>query len=61
MLRNVDLRLIASGLASPQIGQALSMEPAMVDVYCRNLVRKLHLNSMAELAEYGLSHGPIAA
>jgi DNA-binding NarL/FixJ family response regulator len=46
------LRLIARGLASPQIAQSLSMDPTMVDVYRRNIMRKLNLDNDAALSEY---------
>jgi DNA-binding NarL/FixJ family response regulator len=49
------LRLIAKGLASPQIAGSLSMDPTMVDVYRRNIMRKLNLNSDAALGEYARS------
>jgi DNA-binding NarL/FixJ family response regulator len=55
------LLLIAKGLASPQIALSLSIDPAMVDVYRRNIMRKLHLNSDAALAEYARRIGPGAA
>ena len=48
------LRLIASGAGSAQIAQSLSMDNAMVDVYCRNIMRKLKLNNDAELKDYAL-------
>jgi DNA-binding NarL/FixJ family response regulator len=46
------LLLIAKGLASPQIAHSLSMDPTMVDVYRRNILRKLHLNNDGALGEY---------
>jgi len=46
------LLLIAKGFASPQIADSLSMNPAMVDVYRRNIARKLHLPNDAALDEY---------
>jgi len=52
------LLLIAKGLASPQIARSLSMDPTMVDVYRRNIRRKLHLNNDAALAEYARHMGP---
>jgi DNA-binding NarL/FixJ family response regulator len=55
------LLLIAKGLASPQIARSLSMDPTMVDVYRRNIMRKLHLNNDAALAEYARHMGPGAA
>jgi DNA-binding NarL/FixJ family response regulator len=55
------LLLIAKGLATPQIARALSMDPTMVDVYRRNIMRKLRLNSDAALAEYARRVDPGAA
>jgi DNA-binding NarL/FixJ family response regulator len=52
------LLLIAKGLASPQIARALSMDPTMVEVYRRNIMRKLHLTNDAALAEYARRIGP---
>jgi two-component system NarL family response regulator len=46
------LLLVAKGFASPQIGGALAMDPAMVDVYRRNIMRKLNLKSDAALGAY---------
>lgn len=46
------LLLIAKGLAPPQIARSLSMDPTMVDVYRRNIMRRLRLNGDAALAEY---------
>jgi DNA-binding NarL/FixJ family response regulator len=45
--REVEVRrLIAEGLDSAQIARALSIDPAMVDVYRRNIARKLHLKNL---------------
>jgi DNA-binding NarL/FixJ family response regulator len=46
------LRLIAQGLALPQIARSLTMDPAMLDIYRRNIMRKLHLRDDAALVEY---------
>ena len=46
------LLLIVKGLTLPQIAGSLSMDPTMVEVYRRNLMRKLHLKDEAALAEY---------
>jgi DNA-binding NarL/FixJ family response regulator len=48
------LRLIAKELTSSQIASALSMDPDMVEVYRRNLLRKLNLND-ASLGDYARS------
>ncbi len=55
------LLLIGNGLASPQIARSLSIDPNLVDVYRRNIMRKLHLNNDAALAEYARRVGPGAA
>lgn len=55
------LLAIAKGLASPQIASSLSMDPAMVDVYRRNIMRKLHLNNDAALVEFARRMGSGAA
>jgi two-component system NarL family response regulator len=55
------LLAIAKGLASPQIASSLSMDPTMVDVYRRNIMRKLHLNNDAALVEYARRMEPGAA
>jgi DNA-binding NarL/FixJ family response regulator len=46
------LRLIATGQSPAQIARSLSMDPTMVDVYRRNIMRKLNLDTDAALAEY---------
>ncbi|MBE0623768.1 MAG: response regulator transcription factor [Burkholderiales bacterium] len=46
------LRLIAMGLASPQIAGALGMDDKLFEVYRRNIMRKLRLNDSAALVEY---------
>ena len=46
------LRLLAQGLGPAQIARSLPMDPVMVEVYCRNVTRKLKLNDKAVLAEY---------
>ena len=46
------LHLITKGWASPQIAASLSMDSAMVDVYRRNIARKLHLSNDTALDEY---------
>jgi two-component system NarL family response regulator len=43
------LQLIAKGAAPAQIAGSLSMDPSMVDVYRRNIMRKLHLDNDAAL------------
>ena len=46
------LRLIADGLTPPQIARTLSIDPTMVDVYRRNIVRKLKLIDDRALGDY---------
>jgi DNA-binding NarL/FixJ family response regulator len=46
------LKLIAREWTAAQIADALSLDPSMVDVYRRNIMRKLQLSSEAELTEY---------
>lgn len=46
------LRLIADGLTPPQIARTLSIDPTMVDVYRRNIVRKLKLIDDGALGDY---------
>jgi two-component system NarL family response regulator len=52
------LKLIAQGTAPAQIAVSLSMEPAWVYVYRRNIMRKLHLSDDAALADYARRIGP---
>lgn len=46
------LRLIAQGLATPEIERSLCMDPTMINIYCRNIMRKLGLRDDAALIEY---------
>lgn len=55
------LRLIGEGFTAPQIAQSLTMDPPMVDVYRRNIMRKLGLNSDAELTQCALRMHPNAS
>lgn len=55
------LQLIAKGVASAQIASSLSMDPGMVDVYRRNIMRKLRLSNDAALTEYARRMGSGAA
>lgn len=57
MEREVLLR-VAQGLTLPQIADSLSMDPTMVEVYRRNIMRKLHLKDEAALADYARRIGP---
>lgn len=51
------LRLLVKGFTSLQVGQSLSLAPAMIDVYCRNIMRKLRVSSIAELSAHALRDG----
>jgi DNA-binding NarL/FixJ family response regulator len=46
------LRLIAKGRTLLQIASALGMDGSMVEIYQRNIMRKLHVNDAAALTEY---------
>jgi two-component system NarL family response regulator len=46
------LRMIGGGSVLPKIAESLSMEPTMVEVYRRNIMRKLHLQDDAALVAY---------
>jgi two-component system NarL family response regulator len=46
------LLLIAGGSGASQISRALAMDPALVDVYRRNIMRKLRLVDEAALTDY---------
>jgi len=46
------LQLIAQGLLTPQIARTLSLDLTMVDVYRRNIMRKLNLTDDGALSEY---------
>ena len=52
---------MVKGLSLPQIADSLTMDPTMVEVYRRNLMRKLHLKDEAALAAYARRIGPGAA
>lgn len=46
------LLLIAAGMAAPRIALSLSMDVSLVEVYRRNIMRKLHLDNDTALAAY---------
>jgi DNA-binding NarL/FixJ family response regulator len=46
------LRRIGRGLSSAEIANALSLEPAMVDVYRRTIMRKLNLSDERAVRDY---------
>jgi DNA-binding NarL/FixJ family response regulator len=54
-VREVEvLRLIAGGRTPEQIAASLAIDPTMVDVYRRNIMRKLNLTTDAALNEYAI-------
>ena len=55
------LRLTGQGLASPQIARSMSMDPDMIDVLRRNIMRKLRLRDSAALIEYARRNGTSTA
>jgi DNA-binding NarL/FixJ family response regulator len=46
------LRLLAQGYAPADIARSLALDPPLVDVYRRNIMRKLNLHDDAALGEY---------
>lgn len=51
------LRLLAQGMRSAEIGAALGILPATVDVHRSNIRKKLGLHSTAELTRYAIREG----
>jgi DNA-binding NarL/FixJ family response regulator len=50
------LAMIAAGLEAGEIARRLSIEPSMIDVYRRNMIRKLNLADEDALVEYARTH-----
>ncbi len=50
------LLLVARGLTSAEIGSRLYLSPRTIDTYRNRLMRKLDLNSRAELVDYVIRH-----
>lgn len=50
------LSMIAKGLGPTEIARSLSIEPSMIDVYRRNMIRKLNLAGEDALLEYARAH-----
>jgi DNA-binding NarL/FixJ family response regulator len=50
------LAMIAKGLAATEIARSLSVDPSMIDVYRRNMIRKLNLADEHALLEYARAH-----
>jgi DNA-binding NarL/FixJ family response regulator len=51
------LRLIAEGLRSPAIASQLLISIGTVETHRRNIIRKLHLRTVAELTRYAIRNG----
>jgi len=51
------LRLVAQGMRSPAIAEALHLSIATVDVHRRNIMRKLGLHTVADLTRYAIREG----
>ena len=50
------LVMIGKGMASPSIARSVSLDHAMVDVYRRNIMRKLNLADAAALTRYACAY-----
>lgn len=55
------LRLLAGGMRSVAIADALGISPATVDVHRRNIKRKLGLDTVAALTRYAIREGLVSA
>jgi two-component system NarL family response regulator len=51
------LKLLATGLTSPEIGVRLHIAPTTVEVHRRNIMRKLGVRGIAELTKYAIREG----
>lgn len=51
------LHLVAEGYTSAEIGEQLHISPRTVGTHRTNLMRKLDLNSQADLIRYAIKHG----
>jgi len=54
------LQLVAEGLTSAMIAEQLKIAHSTVEVHRRNIMRKLHLNNVADLTRYAMSNGIIS-
>lgn len=54
------LRLLAGGMRSVAIADALGISPATVDVHRRNIKRKLGLDTVAALTRYAIREGLVS-
>lgn len=54
------LQLVAEGLTSVMISEQLNIAHSTVEVHRRNIMRKLHLNNVADLTRYAISNGMIS-
>ena len=50
------LAMMAKGLDATEIARSLAIEPAMIDVHRRNMIRKLNLADECALLEYARAH-----
>ena len=51
------LQLAAEGFGNKEIGKRLFISPRTVETHRANFMRKLHIDSQAELIRYALQHG----
>jgi len=52
------LAMIGKGLDAAAIARILSIDPSLIDVYRRNMIRKLNLAGEHALVEYARTHSP---
>ncbi len=50
------VRLLAEGLSSKEIAEALSLTPKTVDTYRQNIMAKLGLKNVAGVVRYAVKH-----
>jgi two-component system NarL family response regulator len=55
------LALVAEGLTSQEIGRRLKITAGTVDVHRHNIMRKLHLHTVAELTKYAIRVGLVSS
>ena len=48
--------MIGKGLDAAEIARILSIDPSLIDVYRRNMIRKLNLAGEHALVEYARAH-----
>lgn len=54
------LQLVAEGLTSAMIAEQLNIAHSTVEVHRRNIMRKLHLNNVADLTRYAIGNGMVS-